>query len=106
MDNSRVDSRTFWSKVKVNLGRVPFMDEVVAVWYCARDPATPARVKAILLAAVAYFVLPFDVVPDIVAGLGYGDDLAVLLGAIRAVRPHVTDRHRQQARQALRRLAP
>lgn len=105
MDTQQIDSAGFWSKVKANLGRVPFMDEVVAVWYCARDPATPAKVKAILFGAVAYFVLPFDVVPDVIVGLGYGDDLAILIAAIRAVRPHITDRHREMARAALRRLA-
>lgn len=105
MKTHSVDAAGFWTKVKANLGRVPFMDEVVAVWYCALDPATPAKVKAILLGAVAYFVLPFDIVPDIVAGLGYGDDLAVLVAAIRTVRPHVTDRHREKARAALRRAA-
>lgn len=103
MENPKVDPVRFWSKVRATMGVVPFVDEVVAVWYCARDPATPARVKAILLGAVAYFVLPFDVIPDVIAGLGYGDDLAVLLAAIRAVRPHITDTHRARAREALRR---
>lgn len=102
MATSQVDSRTFWKKVTANVGRVPFVDEVVAVWYCARDPATPPKVKAILLGAVAYFVLPFDLVPDLLAGLGYGDDLAVLIAAIRAVRPHVTDTHRERARAVLK----
>lgn len=99
-----IESRTFWAKVRANLHRVPFLDEVVAVWYCARDPATPPKVKAILMGAVAYFVLPFDVVPDVIAGLGYGDDLAILIAAIRAVRPHVAERHRERAREILRAL--
>lgn len=91
----------FWKKVRKAAGKVPFLDEVVAVWFCARDPATPVRVKAILLGAVAYFVLPFDLVPDLLAGFGYTDDLAVLLAAIRAVYPHVGAHHRAQAREAL-----
>ncbi|CAA7612762.1 YkvA family protein [Magnetospirillum sp. UT-4] len=95
---------TFWSKVRSVIGRVPFLDEVVAVWFTARDPATPTTAKAILLGAVAYFVLPFDLVPDVIAGLGYGDDLAVLVAAVRAVRPHITDDHRTRAREALRRM--
>lgn len=102
MEKQSPDAARFWAKIKANVGRVPFMDEVVAVWYCARDPATPPKVKAILLGAVAYFVLPFDIVPDVVAGLGYGDDLAILIAAIRAVRPHITDAHRERARAALK----
>jgi uncharacterized membrane protein YkvA (DUF1232 family) len=102
MDRQSDDFASFWAKVTANLGRIPFMDEIVAVWFCARDPATPPKVKAILLGAVAYFVLPFDIVPDFIAGLGYGDDLAVLIAAIRAVRPHISATHREQARAALK----
>lgn len=96
-----VDAKSFWDKVRRTAGKVPFVDEVVAIWYCARDPATPARTKAILLAAVAYFVMPFDVLPDLLAGLGYADDLAVLTAAVRAVLPHVTETHRAKARAVL-----
>lgn len=102
MKKQSVGSASFWAKVKANLRHVPFMDELVAVWFCARDPATPPKVKAILLGAAAYFVLPFDIVPDVIAGLGYGDDLAILIAAIRAVRPHITDAHRERAREALK----
>lgn len=101
MEFVSVSPGRFWSKVRRLTGKVPFLDEVVAVWFCARDPATPKRVKAILLGTVAYFVLPFDLVPDLLAGLGYSDDLAVLLAAIRAVHPHVSDDHRARAREAL-----
>lgn len=101
MDIPNVDPVKFWKKVRATAGLVPFLDEVVAVWFCARDPATPVKAKAILLGAVAYFVLPFDVVPDVIAGLGYADDLAILTAAIRAIRPHITDEHRLKAREAL-----
>lgn len=74
----------------------------MAAYFCALDSRTPARVKAILLGAVAYFLLPTDAVPDFLAGLGFTDDAAVLLAAIRSVRPHITDDHREKARDALR----
>lgn len=102
MDIPRVDPDSFWAKVRATAGRVPFLDEVVAAWYAARDPRTPTRVKAILLGAVAYFVLPIDIVPDFVFGLGYTDDLGVLIAAWRAVRPWITDDHRARARDALK----
>ncbi|MCC6984201.1 MAG: DUF1232 domain-containing protein, partial [Bauldia sp.] len=75
--------------------------EVVAAYYCALDPATPARVKAVLLAALAYFVVPIDVVPDFLAGIGFGDDIAVLFGALTTVRSHIRPEHREAARRAL-----
>ncbi len=60
----------FWRTAKKAARQVPFMDEVVAGYYCALDKNTPLRAKAILLAALGYFVLPADTIPDIVLGLG------------------------------------
>ncbi|HLO78602.1 MAG TPA: YkvA family protein [Magnetospirillum sp.] len=96
-----VSSKSFWAKIRHTAGKVPFLDDVVAVWFCARDPATPTRVRATLLGTLAYFILPFDAIPDFVVGLGYTDDLAVLIAAIRSVLPHITDDHRTKARQVL-----
>ena len=101
MNTDTLDHKSFWDKIRRTAGKVPFADEAVAMWFCARDPATPTRVKAILLGALAYFVLPFDAVPDLLAGLGFTDALAVIIAAVRAGRPHVTDAHRAQARDAL-----
>ncbi len=100
-DKARVE-RGFWDKVRRTLNRVPFLDEAVAAWFCAVDPSTPLRVKAVLMGALAYFVVPADMVPDFLALLGYTDDAAVLAAAIRTVQPYITDNHRAQAREALR----
>ena len=66
----------FWAKMKRFAGQLPFVEDFVAGYYCALDPSTPLRVRGMLLAAIAYFILPFDFVPDIVAGLGFADDAA------------------------------
>ena len=63
------------------------------------------RSKAILLGALAYFILPADAVPDLFAGLGFTDDAAVLAAAIAAVSRHLQPRHREQARARLQSLA-
>ncbi len=69
------------------------MEEVVAAYYCAMDKNTPLRAKGILLAALGYFVLPVDVIPDFIFGLGFTDDIAVLTAAITAVSAHITPAH-------------
>ncbi|WP_181701082.1 YkvA family protein [Chthonobacter albigriseus] len=93
--------RDFWRVAKKAARSVPFMDEVVAAYYCAMDPKTPVKVRGTLLAALAYFVVPFDIVPDFILGLGFGDDVTVLAAAIAMVRSHIHDRHREAARKAL-----
>lgn len=93
--------KDFWRVARKAARSIPFMDEVVASYFCAMDPATPTRVRASLLAGLAYFVVPLDVVPDFILGLGFGDDAAVLAGIIAMLRTHITDRHREAARKAL-----
>jgi len=92
-----------WTKLRRAIGSIDFAREAVAAWYCARDPATPARVKAILIGALAYFILPTDVIPDVLIGLGFTDDAAVFWAAWQAVSSHITEDHRQQADIALER---
>ena len=64
---------------------------------------TPLQVKTALIGALAYFVLPFDVVPDMMPLLGFSDDAAILLTALRMVTAHVRPEHREAARRALAR---
>ena len=99
-DKARVE-RGFWAKVRRTLGRVPFLEEAVAAYFCAIDRQTPVQVKAILMAALAYFVLPADTIPDFIAWLGFADDAAVLALAIRSVEPHIKEHHRRRARATL-----
>jgi uncharacterized membrane protein YkvA (DUF1232 family) len=98
--------RGFWRKVRATLGRVPFVPDALAAFHAATDPRTPLHVKAVLLGALAYFVVPIDAVPDFIAALGYTDDAAVLLAAIKAVSGHITDEHRGRAAQFLSAEAP
>ena len=99
-DRSRVE-RGFWTKVRRTLGRVPFVEEAVAAYFCATDRDTPLQVKAILMGALAYFVVPTDMIPDFIAALGYTDDAAVFYAALRTVAPHIKERHRDRARETL-----
>ena len=80
---------------------IPFSEDVLAAFYCVRDPATSARVKFILLATLAYFVMPVDAIPDFIPMLGFTDDAAVIAASISAVRGAIRDEHREAARGAL-----
>jgi len=91
----------FWNTVKKAAGRVPFMEEVVASYYCAMDPETPNRTRGILLAALAYFVLPLDMVPDFLVGFGFTDDIAVLTAALATVKSSMEEKHFLAAKIAL-----
>ena len=99
--NRRIAEEGLWKKLLRVAGKIPFAEEVAAAWYCARDPETPMRVKGVLFAALAYFVTPADVIPDIVIGFGFTDDATVLATAIGLISGYMKTRHRMAARQAL-----
>ena len=96
----------FWGKLKRVAGHVPFVEDLVAAYYCAMDPATPIRVRGMLLAALASFIMPIDLIPDIVAGLGFADDMALLTAVIGLVSANITPVHRAAAARALDKELP
>lgn len=103
-DDERTVERGFWTKLGTVAARIPFAQEAVSAYYAARDPQTPTRVKAVLLGALAYFVVPTDLIPDFIAGLGFTDDATVLLLAAQTVAGHIKEPHRQRASEKLAEL--
>ena len=96
--------RNFWRKLKRVAAYIPFAEELLAVYYCAFDKETPLGVKATLVAAIAYFILPVDAIPDVLPVIGFTDDAAVLATAIKLVASHIRPAHREAARDALAKL--
>jgi uncharacterized membrane protein YkvA (DUF1232 family) len=96
--------RRFWRKLRKLAARLPFAEDLIAAHYCAFDRETPAHVKAALVGALAYFVLPADLIPDVLPVIGYTDDAAMLAAAIKLVASHITPDHREAARRTLMRM--
>lgn len=48
-----------------------------------RDPRVPVRRRMLAGVALGYVVLPFDVIPDAIPGLGQADDVVVVAVALR-----------------------
>ncbi|MCL2714278.1 MAG: YkvA family protein [Alphaproteobacteria bacterium] len=93
----------FWRKLKGVAAKLPFVEDLLAAYYCAFDKTTPRRVQLALLGAIAYFILPFDIIPDMLPVLGYTDDAAVLAAALKLVAGHIKPEHYSAARAALQR---
>lgn len=93
--------KEFWRKAKRVAAGLPFTEDLLTAYYCAFDRDTPLQVKASLIGALAYFVLPFDAIPDVLPFFGFADDAAVLATAIRMVASHIQPAHREAARRAL-----
>jgi uncharacterized membrane protein YkvA (DUF1232 family) len=95
--------RGFWAKVRRVAAALPFVEDLLTAYYCAFDRDTPRHVQAALIGALAYFVLPFDIIPDMLPVLGYTDDAAVLATALKLVASHIRPEHRAAAKRALAR---
>ena len=82
--------RGFWRKARRVASGLPFAEDLLAAYYCAFDRNTPPTFKVALIGALAYFVLPFDFIPDMLPFVGYTDDAAVLAAAIKLVSSNIT----------------
>ena len=97
-------SHGFLPKIARVAASIPFARDIISVWYRARDPETPFAAKGMMMAALAYFVLPTDAIPDFLGVIGYTDDAAVLAAVIAIVGRHLKPQHRAAADDLLIRL--
>ena len=95
--------RGFWAKLRRYAAALPFAEDLLAAYYCAFDRDTPRHVQVALIGALAYFILPFDVVPDMLPVIGFTDDAAVLAAAIKLVSSHIRPEHREAAKESIMR---
>jgi uncharacterized membrane protein YkvA (DUF1232 family) len=102
--NERLVARRFWPKIRKVAARVPFAAEALSVWYSVQDDETPAAAKGLMLACLAYFVLPTDAIPDWIPVIGYTDDAAVFATLLGLVGRHLKPWHRTAAREAVDRM--
>ena len=89
----------FWEKLKrsaAHAGR-EVVTKALQLFYAAQSPTMALREKAVVYGALGYFILPFDVIPDVLAGMGYADDLSVLALAFATVSKHITPEVRAKA---------
>lgn len=75
---------SFWRKIKryaKKAGR-DVIETALTLYYCAKDSDTPRWAKTAILSALGYFVFPIDAIPDVLVGVGYSDDISVLMAAL------------------------
>ena len=96
--------RKFWRKLLREAASLPFVEQLLTAHYCAFDRHTPLYVKAVLVGAIVYFVVPDHLIPKYVSLIGFVDDAAVVAAAIKAVTSHIKPEHREAAQRTLARL--
>ena len=95
--------RSFWKKLSKHakkIGREAVI-KVLHLYYTAQDPDTPQWAKAKIYGALGYFILPIDLIPDVIPAAGYTDDIVVLGIAIAVVAAHMSHKTKKQAEDKL-----
>lgn len=95
---------SFWEKVKsfALVAGKEVIEKAMQLYYTMQAPATPAWAKAVIIAALGYFISPVDAIPDIIPVVGYADDLGVLVAAIATVGTYITDDIKAKAEDKLK----
>ena len=96
--------RKFWRAIKREAASIPFLQDVLTAHYCTFDRRTPLYVKAVLVGAIAYFVMPDHLIPKNLPLIDFADDAAVIALAMKAVASHIKPEHREAARRTLQRM--
>lgn len=95
-----------WVKLRKVVGRVgrQTLTSALVLFYCLKDHDTPAWAKGVIVGALGYLILPMDLVPDMVPGVGYGDDWGAIVAALATVAAYIKDEHKAKAQAQVVRL--
>lgn len=97
------DEDSFWEKVRRFAGSAgrEVIEKALWLFYAAQSPNTPDWAKSVIYAALAYFVLPIDAIPDLIPLAGFTDDLGALTAAVTSVALFIDDEVKERARKQM-----
>jgi len=72
-----------WSKLEKGGKRISFARDIVALYNFMKDPIVRWHRKVIVIAALIYFIVPLDTIPDLTPFFGYLDDLGVITALLK-----------------------
>jgi uncharacterized membrane protein YkvA (DUF1232 family) len=82
--------------VKAGKGLV---EQAFIMWYVLHDPNTPTPAKLTIAGALAYWILPVDMIPDLLPAVGFTDDISVIAAAITSIAMSITPDAKAKAKQ-------
>jgi uncharacterized membrane protein YkvA (DUF1232 family) len=94
---------SFWDKLKkvAKIAGMKVVYPALLLQYMMKSEEVSLKTKLILSAALGYFILPIDFIPDFAPLIGFADDLGVLLLILRQMAVHITPEIRKNAREHL-----
>ena len=74
---------------------------VLQLFYLAKSSDIPLWVKGTVIAALGYFIVIPDAIPDVTPVVGFVDDLGVLVSALAAVAPYISPAIKKRVEETL-----
>jgi uncharacterized membrane protein YkvA (DUF1232 family) len=94
----------FWEKLKKFAKKAgsSVVYAVLLLYFTLQKPEVPVKAKTIIIGALGYFILPFDLIPDLAVGVGYTDDLGALGVALFQVAMYIDEDIKSKAKDKLK----
>ena len=91
---------SFWDKIKTTLKKAgsKLIYQALQLFYAMQNPDCPIAIKGAIIAALGYFILPIDLVPDFLPVVGFADDLTAISSAIAMAHMYIDDNVIQKAK--------
>ena len=89
-----------WDKIRKNIAKigVKVIYQALLLYFVAQSPHCPPKIKAGIIGALGYLISPFDLIPDIMPGIGFGDDAIAIATAVALAQIYITDEIKAQAK--------
>jgi len=100
---SRYDENKFWKKIR-NIAQktgATVLRPILTLYYTLQDGDVPIKEKVYIIGALGYFIIPTDVIPDFIVGLGYTDDLAVIAILLKQIKNNITPQIEKKVEQKI-----
>lgn len=80
---------------------IKFVYVVLLLYYSTLDKELPMKDRLMVLAALGYFILPVDMIPDALPG-GFTDDMTALMYVVKQVWNNLTPETKRKAHDRLK----
>ncbi len=94
----------FWETVKKYAKKMggEALYNALLLYYVMQDPNTPTQQKLLIAGTLGYLILPIDLIPDFIPGLGLTDDISMIVAAVKMVAANISPQHQAMAKAKIR----
>lgn len=82
-DATEIIEDKLWVKLEKVGNKISFAKDLLALYRYLLDSSVGWQRKTVVVAALIYFIVPIDAIPDLAPLFGYMDDLGVIMATLK-----------------------